>query len=129
MTRTTLELLVRSVYLAQSAVDRQWDRVRAFVEGVTLGGLSPEGLTRLTSQLYALHGADDWRVDAGLNSWEGPWFEADLPEPPARILVGGAGKGREANLAREPSRSDGGQDRPQRHRSAHGPLPTAGADG
>lgn len=32
---------------------------------------------------------------AGLYSWEESWYERDLPAPPARVLVGGCGAGRE----------------------------------
>jgi len=37
----------------------------------------------------------------GLYAWEAEWFERRLPPPPASILIGAAGAGREASALRE----------------------------
>lgn len=39
--------------------------------------------------------------EATLHEWENPWFERRLPRPPARILIGGAGTGREARVLQQ----------------------------
>jgi len=51
--------------------------------------------SRLTVCIYDFY-PDYKRVDASLNSWEEAWFEKRMPRPPARILVGACGSGREA---------------------------------
>lgn len=66
-----------------------------------MGCLDPRQLGRLTLAMYHDHPSTSWRVDKPLNDWEEAWFRADLPSPPAKILVGGAGKGREARALHE----------------------------
>lgn len=65
----------------------------SFVEGLALGALSEEELMRLTFARFSRSRASR---DRELFEWERPWLERDLPAPPARVLVGGAGRGRES---------------------------------
>ena len=51
----------------------------------------------MTLERYRTHARAAWPADIGLKPWEEEWFSEDLPPPPAGVLVGGAGKGREAN--------------------------------
>ena len=44
----------------------------------------------------ALYDATRRRARDHVPSWESTWFAQTLPQPPARVLVGGAGSGREA---------------------------------
>ena len=75
--------------------DRRVDRVRSglahFAEGFVLSGLNATEQTDLTIAIYDQHAG---RTES-LFTWEKTWFEAVLPPPPARVLVGGAGRGRE----------------------------------
>lgn len=93
MTRSN-SALVRALDVGLSVSKRISDAGHAlagFVEGVALAALSDEDLHRLTIKRYAR--SRPGRTD--LADWEHAWFERDLPPPPARILVGGAGHGRE----------------------------------
>ena len=49
-------------------------------------------MPRLTDAIY---GCKDTCGDDKLFDWEREWLAADLPPPPAKILLGGAGSGRE----------------------------------
>lgn len=60
--------------------------------GLALTRLDPDQLSALTAAIYAARG--DYAV-RDLTDWEREWFAADLPPAPARLLVGGAGSGRE----------------------------------
>lgn len=61
--------------------------------------LTPEEKAALGLRLYADALASD--ADPGeAFDWERTWWAADLPPPPARILLGGAGVGREARVLR-----------------------------
>lgn len=99
MTRSN-SALVRALDVALSISKRLSDTGRALddlVEGVALGALSDDDLHALTTARYAR--SRSHRRE--LFDWEQAWFERDLPPPPARLLVGGAGHGRElAWLAR-----------------------------
>ena len=68
-------------------------RMEALLGGLSLGGLDGEYLQRLTSSAYSDRG--DYRLEE-LFPWEERWFEEDLPKAPAKLLIGGAGTGREA---------------------------------
>lgn len=62
------------------------------LDGVASTALSPQDRQALTVDVY------DRQLRfrrAGPFAWEPPWWEADLPSAPARILVGGCGTGRE----------------------------------
>ncbi len=71
---------------------RQFDRLDRFLSGIALSALDPDHWTKLTSHIYSARG--DYQRD-GLFSWEKKWFDKDLPPAPCRILIGGAGTGRE----------------------------------
>jgi hypothetical protein len=75
--------------------DQRVDRVRSalahFAEGFVLSGLNASEQTDLTVAIYDQRAG---RTES-LFVWEKTWFEAVLPQPPARVLVGGAGRGRE----------------------------------
>jgi hypothetical protein len=60
--------------------------------GAALSGLSTQGRAQLNDKLYA-HLAGSQRTS--LFSWEEPWLSTYLPKPPTKILVAGAGSGRE----------------------------------
>jgi hypothetical protein len=72
-------------------IDRLRSAVGLFAEGLVLTGLDADEQTDLTISIYD-HA--DQRKET-LFPWELPWFDAALPRPPARVLVGGAGLGRE----------------------------------
>lgn len=67
-------------------------RVERCLAGLALGSQTSRGLNVLTSRLYSARGK--YAVQ-GLFPWELAWLNAELPEAPAKILVGGAGSGRE----------------------------------
>jgi hypothetical protein len=73
-------------------VTRQLERVEKALAGLTLAALTPRRMSDLTARLYAARGSYHAH---GLFPWEQDWFAADLPSPPARLLIGGAGSGRE----------------------------------
>jgi hypothetical protein len=68
--------------------------VTGFVEEAAPTLLDAEGRRAFTNRVWERAG-----VAAGtdpLFAWEENWLTRDLPPPPARVLVGGAGRGREA---------------------------------
>jgi len=77
---------------AQRLLPGRADRLEAFLGAVALAALGPAELALLTNQLVA---AGSSQRNRELFPWEARWLEADLPRAPARILVGGAGAGRE----------------------------------
>jgi hypothetical protein len=81
--------------------NRQQDRLSAFLEGLAMSVLSPRTLGKLTFDMYGDHPASAWHSDNELNRWEDAWISSDLPAPPAHVLVGGAGKGREVRVLQE----------------------------
>lgn len=83
-----LTRIIRSI----SFVGRQHSRIERFFCELALNALNSTGLERLTWNIYDALGT--YR-EAGIQPWEESWFEHDLPPSPARILVGGAGTGRE----------------------------------
>ena len=66
------------------------------LEEAALRILSDEELQQLTSACYARSPTQRTR----LFEWELAWFARDLPPPPARILLGGAGAGLEVEALR-----------------------------
>jgi hypothetical protein len=89
------EILMRSLrrlLRLTAACSRRAGRLQAFVSGFMLARVRPEDRTRLTAEVYSSRG--DYTVQ-GMAEWEQQWFQEDLPRPPARILLGGAGSGRE----------------------------------
>jgi hypothetical protein len=78
-------------------LDRSAERgrlaVRHAIGGLLAHALRDEELDLLTGALYAAAGPVN---EGGLFEWERLWFEETLPPPPATLLLGGAGYGREA---------------------------------
>jgi hypothetical protein len=68
------------------------------IEGLALTTLSDDELGALTAACYRASPTDPGR---GLFQWEREWLERDLPPPPALLLVGGAGRGRELRWLHE----------------------------
>ncbi len=56
---------------------------------------TPEQRTRLGIALHDALEHSTAHATRGLFDWEEAWFRESLPTPPARVLVGGAGSGRE----------------------------------
>lgn len=90
-------------YRALRSVATAWTRVDASMQRVAgagrhaLGGFLAEALDReeqsaIGSALYEARRV----TERGLETWEQRWFAEHLPRAPADILVGGAGRGREA---------------------------------
>ena len=79
----------------------RWARLARFagtrlVGGILTHALSDDEQTDLTTSLYdAGHRHGAWQRK-GLDPWEERWLRDRLPPPPARIVVTGAGAGREA---------------------------------
>lgn len=73
------------------------ERLRRFLQGFGWRALSPEEHAALCLRLY---GKRSRYGPLGLFDWERRWFQAQLPPPPARVLVGGAGSGRELRWLR-----------------------------
>ena len=78
---------------AQGAGAMQFRRLGDLLAGLSLAVLPPEQRGHLSVSAYDARGRCPGR-DAF--PWEAAWFAADLPPAPARVLVGGAGQGREA---------------------------------
>lgn len=73
-------------------------RAGNFLSGLAVGLLDDTALVRLTISSYDRRGT----YSAGpIKDWEVEWFARDLPPPPARILVGAAGSGREVSHLEE----------------------------
>ena len=72
-----------------------WDSGQRLLGAICNEALSREEKGRLTVRIYDFFPGYHRTFDR-LHAWEGPWFERRLPPPPARVLVGGAGVGREA---------------------------------
>lgn len=70
----------------------------SFADGFALGVLSEDDRVSITSSLYARKGTS---ASAELFDWETDWFKQALPAAPGRILVGGAGAGREMRWLQE----------------------------
>ena len=113
MTTLREELLRRAVFRClrlSEALRRGHEGLASASAATALAGLSPASLVRLTADLF---GRGRMHVDDALFDWEEEWFAGDLPAPPARLLIGGAGDGREVSplaargyevVAFEPSR-------------------------
>ena len=76
-------------------VRRGMDAARRGLGALLAEAMTPEELRALSVTLYgSLLNASSQRH--GLWDWESRWFAARLPAAPARVLVGGAGAGRES---------------------------------
>ena len=77
--------------LARAAQQRWWE----LVGKAAVAALSVAELEYLTVRLYELRSRHARRDRRGLFWWEHYWFRRRLPSAPTRVLVGGAGSGRE----------------------------------
>lgn len=82
---------LRAALSTTRKVSRWAQAAERVLEEAALRSLSDEALQRLTSACYARSLTHRVR----LFDWEQAWFARDLPPPPTRILLGGAGEGRE----------------------------------
>jgi len=96
--RSPLGRLLSAAALRIVTVDRFAARTLGAAQGLTEGffsrALTTTEQTRLSGSLYDRFARPDDQSD-GLQQWERRWFERDLPEAPARVLVPAAGAGRE----------------------------------
>ncbi|NOY93477.1 MAG: class I SAM-dependent methyltransferase [Deltaproteobacteria bacterium] len=79
---------------AELALERGKVAGRRFLQGLASVALSAAEREEIGLRIYDRGFRPD-RVERGLYDWERPWFAEVLPPPPARILLGGAGEGRE----------------------------------
>lgn len=85
---------------AQYWVRRMEDAIEASTGALLRWGLRDTEKETLSIELY--DASFQPRNDlGGLYEWEAQWFERRLPSPPASILIGAAGSGREARALRE----------------------------
>jgi hypothetical protein len=86
---------VRGAYKIQKALYRQSRHLDNFLGGFAIACFDTRRLARFTAAQY---GAMNLYNESGIFEWEREWLEADLPPAPARILLGGAGTGRETRF-------------------------------
>jgi SAM-dependent methyltransferase len=72
-----------------------WDSSQRLLGAACNEALTLDEKSRLTVRIYDFFPGYHRTYDR-LHPWEGPWFERRLPAAGARVLVGGAGVGREA---------------------------------
>jgi len=72
-----------------------WDSGQRLLGAICNEALSLQEKSQLTIRIYDFFPGYHRTFDR-LHEWEGPWFVQRLPAAPARVLVGGAGVGREA---------------------------------
>jgi SAM-dependent methyltransferase len=82
---------------AHSWVTTQLWRSNGPIGAVLEQALTPEERTELTLSLYA---ASPYYGGSAMFDWEERWFATRLPSPPARVIVGGCGRGREVHWLR-----------------------------
>lgn len=87
-------LSARSLGSFERALTMSAGLLREATHGVLAAALHPDERSALGVALYESRLGT---TREKLAPWEEAWFEADLPAPPGRILVGGAGDGREAS--------------------------------
>jgi hypothetical protein len=85
---------------ADNALRRSLRLHEALLGGFLSQTLTADDMTAMTIALYgvALHKGPS---RLGLRAWEQAWYDASLPAPPCRILVGAAGSGREVAALRD----------------------------
>jgi len=75
---------------------RWWESAQRVLGAVCTEALSREEKSQLTVRIYDFFPGYYRTITDQLHPWEGPWFERRLPVPPASVLVGASGVGREA---------------------------------
>jgi hypothetical protein len=92
--------LIQGYAVTDRFVERLRLGARNVLQAYLANVMTPEEMTSLTVVLYR-----SWfspkRDSAGLFDWEREWISYWLPTPPARILVGAAGTGREVGYLLE----------------------------
>lgn len=88
-----LTRLLRLYARLDRGVDRGQQIAKTVVGQLLARALKDGELDELTAALYEEAGPVNER---GLFDWEAEWFAQSLPGPPASVLLGGAGYGREA---------------------------------
>jgi len=91
----TLLLFYRTIQTVHKFLLRITESAQRMFGGVCAEALNIEEKSALTVRVYDAY-PDYFSVGAKLYAWEEPWFGARLPAPPARVLVGACGTGREA---------------------------------
>lgn len=97
MEQATLIAALTAAFRLQQWVSTQLQRSARFLEGVALAGIPPRERQALTERLYSRQ-ARRYEPDAGIFDWERHWFGGALPGGPLKLLIGGAGCGREARF-------------------------------
>lgn len=97
MRQTRAPLVFRLAFRFEAACLRAVQRLEGALGTAALHVLTPRELSALTRDLYA---ASEPSAAEGLHPWEADWFAQALPQEPGKILVGGAGQGREARHLR-----------------------------
>lgn len=85
--------VLESAAVADLAFTRVQSAYRHFLEGLLPSVLTDAELTDLSTRLYDRRGPRQFSEP--MFDWEREWAEKYLPAPPGRVLVGGAGYGRE----------------------------------
>lgn len=88
--------LVLGYARAAHAAMRLQEAVHAAVEGCLCHALNAEEKSAVTIGIFDARAQREPEPRA-LFAWEEAWFEAHLPDPPASVLLGGAGSGAEAS--------------------------------
>jgi hypothetical protein len=87
--------LAASLRLLKGAalLSRVTSRISDLATGFAMGAIDSDDRGALTAAVYGSHRTPGRKE---LFAWEEAWVTRDLPAPPARVLLGGAGRGREA---------------------------------
>lgn len=87
--------LAASLRLLKGAalLSRVTSRIGDLAAGFAMSAIDSDDRGALTAAVYGSHRTPGRKE---LFAWEEAWFARDLPAPPARVLLGGAGRGREA---------------------------------
>jgi len=86
---------LRAIRAMSGAMVSLWDSSQRLLGAACNEALTLDEKSRLTVRIYDFFPGYHRTYDR-LHPWEGPWFERRLPAAGARVLVGGAGVGREA---------------------------------
>lgn len=105
MTRSSIPWWVRSLVRLSDRCEALARAVIVARNEILFAYLSPAARERVTAALYGAQGtyaAGGRRFEAGLFDWEHELYASpEFPPPPARVLIGGAGGGREVVALRK----------------------------
>jgi len=88
--------LLRVLSSVVSTLQERSGRLGQTLSGLALGALTVEELESYTVAVYDRLG--EYTPDQGVRDCEKEWWASALPPPPCRLLVGGAGSGREVRF-------------------------------